>query len=160
MLSFVAGYGFVFAVLCGVAVYSEADVGQIGLLAAADWSLAPLVSVLLALPVGVAWVTLEVANRVRPRRWLDHRFRRPVRLALLGVGAGLFAVIGCTLLLAWGEEYVPAWVTMPVCTVVAVGGAFLCMPPKPRGRCIHCGYDLSDGGLDGRCTECGSLDPL
>lgn len=160
MLSFVAGYGFVFAVLCGVAIYSEADAGQLGILAAADWSLTPLVSMLLALPIGVAWVTLELAHRVLPRRSLDHRVGRPVRLVLLGAAAGLFAAVGCTLLLAWGEEYMPAWVIIPVCTVLAVGASFFAMPAKRSGHCIHCGYDLSNGGLDGRCTECGSLDPL
>jgi hypothetical protein len=160
VLCFVAGYGVVFAVLCAVAVYTEAAAAQRGLFETSGGRWMLLAALLLALPVGTAWLTLELAGRVRPRRWFDHRVRRPLPLALLGFGSGVIAAAECTLLLAWGEELVPAWLIIAVCTVLAVGAAFMCIPAVRRGHCIHCGYDLTDGGLDGRCTECGSLDPL
>jgi hypothetical protein len=160
VVAFVAGYALVFASLCALAIYEPAQVQGLSLFAPADqtWGL-PAVT-LFVLPVAAAWITLDVLNRLRGRRWFDYRVKRRTRLLSLGFGAGLVAAVECTILLAWGEQYVPAWVIVAVCTVLAVAGAFVLIPGIRAGHCILCGYQLADGGFAGRCPECGSLDPL
>jgi hypothetical protein len=51
--------------------------------------------------------------------------------------------------------FIPLWC---LAVVVAIPTAFLWWRDRriPRGRCQHCGYDLT-GNVSGRCPECGQL---
>lgn len=160
MMPFVAGYALVFGALSTVAIVAgnSASGSLLFWTDPLDWR--DIVVKLFLLPMLTAWLALDALNRMRPRRWLDFRVTARVRLFAFGTGSAAFSAALLTLALIWLEDYTPAWVLAPTCVTLATAFAFVAMPARRPGRCVHCGYDLRDGGLDGRCTECGSLDPL
>ncbi len=105
-------------------------------------------------PCLAAWISVDMAERLRRPRLMRPEAPAPGRRILLGLGAGglslLLAEVGIALLDQTMHE---AWIFGASAAIVSAASILALPRPKP-GRCIRCGYDLA-GIPTPRCPECG-----
>ena len=130
----------------------------------------PLVAVkLVALPLAVAWFTLDAVHWWRPRRAFDPRVRAGVGPVIRGCIAGAFAVLLSAAGLALANsalidasgldpDYLDAGVIAAACLLASLSASMTARRAR-SGHCVGCGYDLA-GSPGGRCPECGAVGTL
>lgn len=148
--------------------------GRFGVLRPGDWL--ALVLLLLVTPVPAAILALALTHGRLPRRWLLPGAPGRKRAFILGLLAGLLALLVASVALHANYLYVESepwaprsWIEryydrphLPEVAVLAVAtflAALLTLWPMPRprpGRCRQCGYDIRYSLASARCPECGA----
>lgn len=107
------------------------------------------------IPLGVAWMCLELIHFVSPRRLLSPR--RPGIACRLMHGIGLAAgwMLAQTLGLWLLGPFVPDWGISAISAVVVTPALGMSRSRCQPGHCIACAYDLRQTRIGDPCPECG-----
>lgn len=115
--------------------------------------------ILALVPACTAWIALEAAQRLRPRRLLDPRLRRPIARMIAGATIGLVGLVLAAVALPFLDTYCPDVLVVSFTSFSSAGFVGFCLPAIRSDACLFCGYDLRGAvpGAQPRCPECGHL---
>lgn len=153
---FTAGYGVVFLCLGVTAIFGEISTRRDTFpFRDSELSYAAIVLVLVMLPSVMAWLTMDVLHRFRPRRWFVHGVHRRAKLVVLGFASGGVGAAGIATEFMLLDSLTPGALLTGGTTVLVCAAVFALIPAVRPGHCVECGYDLRSSVIHGRCPECG-----